>query len=120
MRVPLRWLREFVDIPMPAEEIAHRLTMAGTEVGSIDRVGAEWSNVIIGRVLEVDRHPNADSLFVARVDIGAETITLVTAAPNLQAGFVVPVIRPGGKLGPDRPIEARRFRGIMSEGMLCA
>src|SRR6266545_6921313 len=101
MRVPLRWLRELVDIPMPAEEIAHRLTMAGTEVSGIDRIGREWDRIVIGRVVEVAHHSGADNLFVARVDVGEETITLVTAAPNLQAGFVVPVIRPGGRLGAD-------------------
>src|SRR5438093_11837880 len=98
MRVPLRWLREFVDIPTSAEEIAHRLTMAGTEVGSIDHVGDEWDRIVIGRVIDVERHSGADNLFVARVDVGEGTITLVTAAPNLEAGFVVPVVRPGGRL----------------------
>src|SRR3954454_6775465 len=119
MQVPLSWLREFVEISMPPEELAHRLTMAGIEVGSVEHIGAEWARIIIGRVLEVDRHPNADNLFVAKVDVG-ETITLVTAAPNLQVGFVVPVIRPGGRFAPGREIEGRRFRGIMSEGMLCS
>ena len=120
MRVPLRWLREYVDISLSAEEIAHQLTMSGTEVGSILRVGAGWERIVVGRVEEIKRHPNADSLFVATVDVGSERITLVTAAPNLHAGDVVPVVRAGGRLGADRVVEARRFRGVASEGMLCS
>src|SRR5581483_2925658 len=120
MRAPLRWLREFVEIDAPAAEIAHRLTMAGTEVGNIHSVGAQWRRIVIGRVVDIARHSGADNLFVARVDIGETTLTLVTAAQNLRAGDVVPVIRAGGQLDERRVIEARRFRGITSEGMLCA
>ncbi len=120
MRVPLRWLREYVEISLSAEEIAHRLTMSGTEVGSILRVGADWDRIVVGRVDEIGRHPNADALFVATVDVGSERITLVTAAPNVRTGDVVPVVRAGGRLAADRTVEARRFRGVASEGMLCS
>ncbi len=120
MRVPMRWLREYVDPPDSAEEIARLLTMSGTEVGNILRLGSEWERVVIGRVASFERHPNADSLNVARIDLGSEQITLVTAASNLRPGDVVPVVRSGGRLAADRPIEARRFRGVLSEGMLCA
>ncbi len=116
----MRWLREFVDVYLPAEDIGHRLTMAGIEVSNVHRVGSDWARVVIGHVDEIERHPNADNLFVAKVDVGEGQITLVTAAPNLKGGEVVPVIRPGGRLDADRVIEGRRFRGIMSEGMLCS
>ncbi len=120
MRVPMRWLREYVDPPLSTDEIARLLTMSGTEVGNILRVGAEWERIVIGRVVTFERHPNADSLNVAQIDLGSEQVTLVTAATNLKPGDVIPVVRSGGRLDADRPIEARRFRGIMSEGMLCA
>ena len=120
MKVPMRWLREYVDTDLSAEQIARLLTMSGTEVGTISHVGAEWDRIVIGRVEEVGRHENADNLFVARVDVGAEEITLVTAAPNLARGDVVPVIRAGGRLSADRVVDARRFRGVMSEGMLAS
>jgi phenylalanyl-tRNA synthetase beta chain len=120
MRVPMRWLREYVDPPLPTQEIARLLTMAGTEVGNILHIGAEWEQIVIGRVLTFERHPNADNLNLARIDVGSEEITLVTAASNLKPGDVIPVVRSGGRLAVDRPIDARKFRGITSEGMLCA
>jgi len=116
----MRWLREYVNTDLPADEVARLLTMSGTEVGTIAHVGAEWERTVIGRVEDVARHENADNLFVARVNVGAETITLVTAAPNLQNGDVVPVIRAGGRLSTDRVVDARRFRGVMSDGMLAS
>ncbi len=120
MRVPMRWLREYVDPPLPTEEIARLLTMAGTEVGNVLHIGAAWERIVIGRVLTFERHPNADNLNLAQIDVGGEEITLVTAASNLKPGDVIPVVRSGGRLTADRPIDARKFRGITSEGMLCA
>lgn len=120
MRVPLRWIREYVDISASAEEIAERLTMAGTEVTEVARIGAEWDRVVIGRVDELARHGAADNLSVAKVDVGREQLTLVTAATNLREGDVVPVVRAGGRLSGDRVVEIRRFRGVRSEGMLCS
>jgi len=120
MKVPMRWLREYVDTELPADEVARLLTMSGTEVGTIGRIGAEWDRIVVGRVAEVRPHEDADNLFVARVSLGSEEITLVTAAPNLKNGDVVPIVRAGGRLSADRIVDARRFRGIMSEGMLCS
>lgn len=119
MRVPLRWLKEYVDISLSAEELAARLTMSGTEVSGILRIGIDWDRVVIGQVESIDRHENADNLFVARVRLGTETITLVTAASNLKTGDVAPVVRAGGRLGGP-VLEPRRFRGVLSEGMLCS
>lgn len=120
MRVPMRWLREYVDPPIPTDRIADLLTMSGTEVGNILRVGAEWERVVIGRVVTFERHPNADNLNVAVIDLAGERITLVTAAANLKVGDVVPVVRAGGRLAADQRVEARRFRGVLSDGMLCS
>jgi phenylalanyl-tRNA synthetase beta chain len=120
MRVPMRWLREYVDPEASTDEIARLLTASGTEVGYVAHVGQHWDRVVIGRVLEVRKHENADNLNVVRVDVGDEEITLVTAAPNVQEGFVVPIVRDKGKLAADQVLEARRFRGILSEGMLCS
>ena len=91
MRVPLSWLKEFVDITIPIEELAQRLTMAGLEVEAIERFGVEgaelpWEpdKIVIGNILEVRQHPNADRLVLADVDYGAaEPHTVVTGAPNL-------------------------------------
>ncbi|HEY3117480.1 MAG TPA: phenylalanine--tRNA ligase subunit beta [Chloroflexota bacterium] len=120
MRVPFSWLREYVDLSASATEVARRLTLSGTEVGSVIPVGAHWERVVIGKVESVDRHPNADSLFLAEVRLAGEIITLVTAAPNLKVGDVVPVVLPGGRLAPGPTLQARNFRGITSNGMLCS
>jgi phenylalanyl-tRNA synthetase beta chain len=91
MRVPLSWLKEFVDITLPVEELAERLTRAGLECEGIERIGVEGADlpwdpekIVIGRILEVRQHPNADRLVLADVDYGADAPhTVVTGAPNL-------------------------------------
>ena len=91
MKAPLSWLKDFVDITLPLEELAERLTLAGLEVGSIEYVGVEGADLewdreklVLGQLLKVEQHPNADRLVLATVDIGAaEPETVVTGAPNL-------------------------------------
>src|ERR1051325_3215585 len=112
MRVPMRWLREFVDPPQSTDEIAALLSLSGTEVGYVHRVGQHWENIKIARVETVEPHPNADHLFVARVRLGeGDLITIVTGAPNLKPGDVVPLVLVGGKLSPDFTITQRSLRG---------
>ena len=121
MKVPLSWLRELVDITLPIDELAHRLTMAGTEVEDVVRVGADWDQVFIAEVIELERHPDADDLYVARLDVGVRGLaTVVTGATNLRVGARVPLVRPGGRLPGGRSIEARVLRGVRSEGMVCS
>ncbi len=120
MKVLLSWLREFVDVQLPPAELAHLLSMSGSEVASIEEVGSAWSRIRIGRVEDVRPHPHAERLFVARIDFANERATLVTAATNLQQGQRVPVVLPGGQLRPGITIEAVDFRGVRSEGMLCS
>ncbi|MDZ4277733.1 MAG: hypothetical protein U1B78_01210, partial [Dehalococcoidia bacterium] len=79
MRVSLKWLSDYVDLPLPPEELAHRLTMAGLEVESVERVGGDWDErlVTVGRVVGVEPHPNAERLVLATVDLGGgEQITV--------------------------------------------
>ena len=70
MRVPLSWLRDYVDIDISPEELADKLTMAGLEVNSIEKIGAEWENVFVGEVLSLERHPNADRLLISQISMG--------------------------------------------------
>src|SRR5687767_9462530 len=89
MRVPLSWLRDFVEITLPVDELAHRLTMAGLEVGDVTHIGASWQRdkLLVGEVLEVSRHPNADRLVLATVALGdSGPQTVVTGASNLRPG----------------------------------
>ncbi|MPZ14739.1 MAG: phenylalanine--tRNA ligase subunit beta [Chloroflexi bacterium] len=120
MRVPLGWLREYIDLPASADDIAERLTMSGTEVANVIRVGSEWDRVVIGQVQTITPHEHADNLFVARVNLAREQVTLVTAASNVRAGDVVSVVRAGGRLAAGPRVEARSFRGVQSNGMLCS
>src|SRR5262249_51892661 len=119
MKVPLSWLRELVAIDVPIPELRQRLTMAGLEVEDVVRVGAEWRDVTIGRVVDLSPHPRREALTVAQVDLGSGAATVVTGAANLHVGDVVPHVAPGGRL-PSGDVGARDFAGIQSEGMVCS
>lgn len=120
MKVLLSWLREFVDVRLPTGELAHLLSMSGTEVASVVEVGGHWANVRIGQVVELMPHPAAERLWVVNVDLADRAATLVTAATNLKVGDKVPVVLAGGSLQPGVTVEAVDFRGVRSEGMLCS
>jgi phenylalanyl-tRNA synthetase beta chain len=120
MRVPLRWLAEFVDVPA-ADAIAAALTQGGLEVESIERIGPDLSGVRVGHVLERAQHPNADRLSLCRVDIGAsEPVEIVCGAPNVAAGQKVAVVSPGAKLPDGKKLEKAKIRGVVSHGMICS
>ena len=125
MKVPLSWLREFVDVDLPPEELAHRLTMSGTEVGGIDVIGGAWDNVFVARVDAIDPHPNADRLKLATVSIHGEQVTVVCGAPNVAAGQLVAFARVGARLvdprtGNVETLRAATIRGVESAGMVCS
>lgn len=131
MRVPISWLRDYVDIKVPLEDLAHRLTMAGIEVEAVERVGARWDEIYVGEVLEVRPHPNADRLTIAEVEYGGEKpLTAITGAPNIRVGdkgLKVPTALVGARLidghSPEHPeitLKPAKIRGVRSEGMICS
>ena len=122
MRVPLSWLREYVDVDLSPRELADQLTMRGMEVNAIETGGAGWTDVVVGRVLQVDRHPNADTLGLTRVDVGEAggELEIVCGAQNLEVGQLVPAALVGAVLPGDRRIERSKIRGVVSNGMLCS
>ena len=128
MKVPLSWLKKYVPISISTDELAHRLTMAGTEVGQVQKIGADWDRdkVIVGRVVKVDSHPNADRLTLPTVDLGnGETMAVVCGAPNVAAGQKIAFAREGARLfsprsGELEPLKAARIRGVQSSGMVCS
>ena len=120
MRVPLSWLRDYVDVQLDPEKLAERLTLLGMEVKGIERWGAEWQNVVTGELLEVVRHPRADRLSLTRVRVGDEVLEIVCGAPNIAAGQRVPVALPGAVLPGNRVIERTEKMGAVSNGMLCS
>ena len=121
MRVPLSWLRQYVDIEQTPEELAERLTLLGMEVKGIEQWGADWRSVVVGELLTVEKHPNADRLHLTTVNIGSgEPLHIVCGAHNIAPGQRVPVALPGAVLPGDRRIERTEKMGIASEGMLCS
>jgi phenylalanyl-tRNA synthetase beta chain len=121
MLVPISWLRDYVDVDADPESLAERLTLHGMEVSGIEVSGADWADVVVGRLLGVERHPNADKLWLTSVDVGADApLEIVCGADNIAPGQLVPVARVGAVLPGDRRIERSQIRGIASEGMLCS
>src|ERR687898_157954 len=121
MRVPLSWLRDYVDFDLTPEQLAERLTLLGMEVKGLERWGADWRNVVVGELLSVEKHPNADRLSLTRVTIGeGEPLEIVCGATNIAPGQRVPVALPGAVLPGDRRIERTEKMGVVSNGMLCS
>lgn len=122
MRVPLSWLREFVDVDLEPEQLAERLTLLGMEVKHVERWGDDWEQVVTGELLSVERHPRADRLSLATVTLGdgGEPLSIVCGATNIAPGQRVPVALPGAVLPGDRRIERAEKMGVVSNGMLCS
>ncbi|MDO3380010.1 phenylalanine--tRNA ligase subunit beta [Geoalkalibacter halelectricus] len=114
------WLREFVDCDLAPEELAHRLTMAGLEVDSMEKIGEGLDGVIVARLQEVAPHPDADRLTVCRVDTGTEVLQVVCGAKNHQTGDLVALAQVGTVLPGDFKIKKSKIRGQESFGMLCS
>ena len=122
MRVPLPWLREYCDPPLGVEQIEERLTMTGTKVEAIHRLGPPSAEgFVVGRVLSAEKHPDADRLKVCTVALGEEQpATIVCGAPNVQAGQTVAVARPGAIMPDGTKLRQAKLRGVVSEGMILA
>ncbi|MDP9185997.1 MAG: phenylalanine--tRNA ligase subunit beta, partial [Verrucomicrobiota bacterium] len=121
MKFSVNWLREFVDLPKNAEEIAELLTRAGVETENIETRGTMIDKVIVSQVTASSRHPNADRLTVCEVDDGSGTKRqIVCGATNYKVGDKVPLALPGAKLPNGPEIRKSRLRGVESEGMLCS
>ncbi|MGZ9277086.1 MAG: phenylalanine--tRNA ligase subunit beta, partial [Candidatus Limnocylindrales bacterium] len=121
MRVPLSWLRDYVDVQLTPEQLAERLTLLGMEVRGVESWGADWQNVVVGELLSVERHPRADRLSLTRVTVGTgEPLEIVCGATNIAAGQRIPVALPGAVLPGDRRIERTEKMGVVSNGMLCS
>jgi phenylalanyl-tRNA synthetase beta chain len=120
MRVPLPWLREYCDPELDVREIEERLTMTGTKVEAIHHTGvASGENFLVGRVLSVEPHPDADRLKVCTVALGEEQpATIVCGAPNVAAGQTVAVARPGAVMPDGTRLKQAKLRGVVSEGMI--
>jgi phenylalanyl-tRNA synthetase beta chain len=125
MKVSLKWLKDYVDIKLTAGELAEKLTMVGLEVKGIQTTGGTWDDVVIGEVIALNPHPNADRLKLATVNIGTEQVTTVCGAPNISLGQRVTFAHVGARLidphtGEAVVLKPAKIRGVVSEGMVCS
>lgn len=120
MKLPLSWLRDWVTVEADPERIATCLTTRGFYVAGIETLGGEYPGVVVARVLEVARHPNADRLSLCRVDGGAGEVRVVCGAPNVHGGMIAALATVGAKLPDGTTIRKSKIRGEESEGMLCS
>ena len=120
MKLPLSVLRDWIETDAAPETVAQALTTRGFYVEAIEAVGRGYPGVVIARVLEVQKHPNADKLSLCRVDGGSGELRIVCGAPNVRAGMIVPLATVGAKLPGGMTIKRSKIRGEESEGMLCS
>lgn len=120
MLAPLSWLRDYNEINLPVDQLVKTMILSGTAVEGYEQFGAEIENVVVGKVLKIEKHPDADHLFVCQVDIGEKQLQICTAAKNLYPGALVPVALHGARLAGGIKIKNTKMRGLASEGMFCS
>ncbi len=130
MNTSLSWIKMYVpDLDCTAQEYTDAMTLSGTKVEGYTLPDADLDKIVIGQITKIERHPDADKLLICQVDVGTETIQIVTGAPNVHEGDKVPVVLDGGKVagghdGSRTPggitINAGKLRGVESNGMLCS
>lgn len=120
MLVPLKWLRDYVDIDVDTKEFADMMTMTGSKVEKVEFFGQETNGVEVCKILEIDKHPDADKLKVTKVEVAdGQTLQIVTNATNIKVGDFVPVAIIGAVLPDNFKIKKGKLRGVLSEGMFC-
>ncbi|QOC23959.1 phenylalanine--tRNA ligase subunit beta [Wenzhouxiangella sp. AB-CW3] len=120
MKISYRWLTEWVDTDLAAEEVAERFTLAGLEVDSVEPAAASLDGVVVGEIAAVEAHPDADRLSVCRVRGDTEERTIVCGAPNARVGLKAPLATLGTTLPGGMKIKPAKLRGVASSGMLCS
>ena len=131
MNTPLSWIKAYVpDLDVSDQEYTDAMTLSGTKVEGFERLDKNLEKIVVGRIDKIERHPDADKLIICQVNIGGETIQIVTGAPNVKEGDKVPVVLDGGKVAgghdggplPENGVAIKkgRLRGIESNGMLCS
>ena len=130
MNTSLSWIKAYVpELDVTAQEYTDAMTLSGTKVEGYEELDADLDKIVVGQVVKIERHPDADKLVVCQVDVGTETIQIVTGAPNVFEGAKVPVVLDGGRVagghdGSRTPggikIKKGRLRGVPSFGMMCS
>lgn len=120
MKLPLKWMKDFTDINASPKEYADALTMSGSKVEGIETLGEEIDKVVVGRITAIEKHPDADRLLVTLVDVGRETVQIVTGATNIKVNDLIPVALDGSSLPGGKKIKRGKLRGVESCGMMCS
>ncbi|MDO5718395.1 MAG: phenylalanine--tRNA ligase subunit beta [Tissierellia bacterium] len=120
MLVPVNWMKKYIKIEEDIKDISDALTLTGSHVDSIRFADNGISGIVVGKILSIQKHPNADKLVVCNTDIGDREVVIVTGAKNVFEGAFVPVALSGAVLGSGDKIGNHDFRGVMSEGMFCS
>ena len=120
MKTSVEWLKEFADIDVSPKELGDILTMTGSKVETIESKGNDIKNVVVGKILEIKKHPDADKLVVTKVDVGEEILQIVTGANNIKENDIVPIAKDGSELPGGVKIKTGKLRGIDSCGMMCS
>ena len=120
MKASVEWLKEYSDIDVDSVTLGDILTMTGSKVETIDQLGNDIKNVVVGKILEIKKHPDADKLVVTKVDVGTEKLQIVTGANNIKEGDIVPIAKDGSELPGGVKIKKGKLRGVESCGMMCS
>ena len=121
MQVSTKWLKDYIDIDLTVDELAEKFTLAGIPVENVIKAGEGLEKVITGRIEELKAHPDSDHLLICQMNIGEENLLqIVTGAPNVKEGQVVPVALVGANLPCGKKISKGKMRGVASNGMLCS
>lgn len=120
MKVPITWLKDYVDIEVSPKELGDKLTLSGSKVEEIIIEGEDIENVVTGKLLKIEPHPDSDHLVICQVDVKKEVIQIVTGADNMKEGDTVPVALHGSSLPGGVKIKKGKLRGIPSNGMMCS
>ena len=121
MKISYNWLSEFVDVSdVDPVEVGHKLTMSTSEIEGVEEVGDELENVVVGKIVEVKKHPQADKLFLTRIDVGKEILGIISGAPNTKKGTYVPVALIGAGLPGGLKVKKAKLRGVESHGIVCS
>ncbi|NLK21982.1 MAG: phenylalanine--tRNA ligase subunit beta [Epulopiscium sp.] len=120
MNIPMSWLKDYTPINSDIKSYIDAMTMSGSKVETYVELGKEITNVVVGKILSIDSHPDADKLVVTKVDTGKETLQIVTGADNISVGDYVPIALNGSTLPGGIKIKTGKLRGVESQGMMCS
>ncbi len=121
MKISYNWIKELVDFDISPDDLAEELSLVGFEVDGVDKKGLDFPNVVVGKVLKKEKHPNADKLSLCTVTTGgSENLSIICGAPNVAEGQIVPVAMVGAELPGGFKIRKAKIRGVESFGMICS